>query len=164
LRRFAIGAIVTRWREIIATTCGVIAALFLTAMMLLTVADVTLRAAFNLPIRGVYELIELLLTGTFFVAMPAVFLRDENILVNAIDNVAPRWAPFLMRAAELLALVVLTVIAWRGIIAARDTYLFGDITPDLSLPRYWHWILLLIGTVGSALAATIMAVRGSGHR
>ena len=31
------------------------AAAFLAAMMLLTVADVTLRAAFNLPIRGVYS-------------------------------------------------------------------------------------------------------------
>jgi TRAP-type transport system small permease protein len=155
---------VNRWRQIASTTCGVTAALFLTAMMLLTVADVTLRAFFNLPIRGVYELIELLLTGTFFVAMPAVFLRDENILVNAIDNIAPRWVPFLKRAAELLALVVLTVIAWRGIIQARDTYLFNDITPDLSLPKYWHWVLLLIGTVGSAVAATVMAVRGDEHR
>ena len=55
-------------------------------MMLLTVADVTLRASFNLPIRGVYELVELLLAATFFVALPAVFLRDENIVVNSIDD------------------------------------------------------------------------------
>ena len=62
-----------RWRDLVSTACGLMAAAFLAAMMLLTVADVTLRAAFNLPLRGVYELIELLLAATFFVALPAVF-------------------------------------------------------------------------------------------
>ena len=154
----------TRSRELASKICGWAAASFLTAMMMVTVADVTLRAAFNMPIRGVYELVELLLTGTFFLAMPAVFLRDENILVNAIDGVAPRWVGFLKRVAELLALVILTVMAWRGIIAAYDTYEFNDITADLGIPRYWHWIVLLVGVIGSAIAALVMAVRGSGSR
>lgn len=132
--------------------------------MLLTVADVVLRSFFNLPIRGVYELVELLLTGTFFLAMPAVFLRDDNIVVNAIDSAAPRWIGFLKRVAELLALVILTVMAWRGVIAAWDTYQFNDVTADLGLPRYWHWIVLLIGVIGSALAAAVMAARGSDAR
>lgn len=154
----------TRWREIASMISGVVASIFLTAMMLLTVADVTLRAFFNRPIRGVYDLVELLLAGTFFIGMPAVFLRDENILVNSIDDIAPRWVPFLKRAAELLAMVILAIIAWQGVIAARDTYLFNDVTSDLGLPRYWHWVVLLIGTIGSAIAATVMAVRGTGDR
>ena len=54
--------------------------------------------AFNLPLRGVYELIELLLAATFFFALPCVFLRDENIVVNSIDDMAPRWVPMLKRA------------------------------------------------------------------
>jgi TRAP-type C4-dicarboxylate transport system permease small subunit len=155
---------VSRSRELASKICGWTAAGFLTAMMLVTVADVTLRAFSNLPIRGVYEIVELLLTGTFFLAMPAVFLRDENILVNAIDDIAPRWVGFLKRAAELLALVILTVMAWRGIIAAWDTYQFNDVTADLGMPRYWHWIVLLVGVIGSALAALVMAVRGSDAR
>ena len=154
----------SHWRSRISTACGLLAAAFLTAMLLLTVADVVLRAAFNWPIRGVYDLVELLLAGTFFIGMPAVFLRDENILVNSIDDIAPRWVPFLKRAAELLAMVILAIIAWQGVIAARDTYLFNDVTSDLGLPRYWHWVVLLIGTIGSAIAATVMAVRGTGDR
>jgi TRAP-type C4-dicarboxylate transport system permease small subunit len=154
---------VTRWRETASWISGIIAAIFLMAMMLLTCADVALRAFFNRPIRGVYDLVELLLAGTFFLAMPAVFLRDENILVNSIDDIAPRWVPFLKRAAELLAMVVLVVIAWQGVIA-RDTYLFNDVTSDLGLPRYWHWVVLLVGTIGSAIAATLMAVRRTGDR
>ena len=111
----------TGWRVIASRLCGIIAAVMLAAMMLLTVADVSLRAIFNMPIRGVYELIELLLAGTFFLALPAVFLRDENILVNVIDDMAPSWVPLLKRIAAVLAAIMLGLIAWRGYLQAVDT-------------------------------------------
>ncbi|MGD9924964.1 MAG: TRAP transporter small permease, partial [Pseudorhodoplanes sp.] len=60
---------------IASTISGAVAAEFLVGMQLLTVADVVLRAFFNYPIRGVYELVELMLAGTFFIALPCVFLR-----------------------------------------------------------------------------------------
>ena len=135
------------------------AAAFLAAMMLLTVADVTLRAAFNLPLRGVYELIELLLAATFFVALPAVFLRDENIVVNSIDDMAPTWLPTLKRFALLLSAMVLAIMAWQGFLAARDSFEFHDMTADLGLPRVWHWVAVLSGIIGSAIAALAMALR-----
>jgi TRAP-type C4-dicarboxylate transport system permease small subunit len=128
-------------------------------MLLLTVGDVVLRSLVNLPVRGVYELVELLLAGTFFLALPAVFLRDENILVNTIDDYAPRLVPLLKRVAELIAVVVLVVMAWRGFIAAKDSYEFHDVTADLGLPRVWHWIAVLTGLVASAAAALYMALR-----
>ena len=153
-----------RWRDLCSLVCGVAAAVCLTAMLLLTVADVTLRAALNLPIRGVYELVELMLAGTFFLALPCVFLRDENILVNAIDDLAPRFVPALKRAAELLSVVVLAVMAWQGLIAARDSLEFNDVTADLALPRFWHWLALLVGVIAAGLAALAMALRRKGRR
>jgi TRAP-type C4-dicarboxylate transport system permease small subunit len=148
-----------RWRSRISVTCGLIASVFLGGMLLLTVSDVVLRALSNRPIPGVYDLIELFLAGTFFFALPCVFLRDENILVNSIDDLAPRWVPMLKRAANLLALVMLVLMAWQGLIAARDSYEFHDVTGDLGLSRAWHWLVLLIGVIGSALAALAMALR-----
>jgi TRAP-type C4-dicarboxylate transport system permease small subunit len=158
------GDIVKRWRDIFSRVCGFIAAVFLAAMLLLTVADVSLRAAFNYPIRGVYDLIELLLAATFFFALPCVFLRDENIVVNSIDDLAPRWVPTLKRTAELLAVVVLAVMAWQGFVAARDSYAFNDVTADLGLPRVWHWSALLIGVIGAGVAALAMAFRRGNAR
>jgi TRAP-type C4-dicarboxylate transport system permease small subunit len=148
---------VKRWRERCSLACGVIAAVFLSAMLLLTVADVTLRAALNLPIRGAYELIELFLVATFFLALPCVFLRDENIVVNAVDDVAPRAVAPLKRAAALLAVVILAVMAWQGVIAACDSFEFHDVTADLGLPKFWHWLPLLTGVIASAIAALVMA-------
>jgi len=150
-----------RWRRLASRACGLAAAIFLAAMMLLTVADVTLRAAFNTPIRGVYELVELLLAGTFFVALPAVFLRDDHIVVNLIDDFIPRWIPALKRAAAMLAVIVLGVLAWQGFLAAADSLAFNDVTADLGLPRFWHWTALLIGIVASGIAALAMAWSGS---
>ena len=147
-----------QWRHVISSACGAIAALFLAAMLVLTVADVTLRAAINFPIRGVYDLVELLLAAMFFVALPCVFLRDENIVVNSIDDMAPRHVPTLKRFAELLAFVILVVLAWQGFLEARDSYEFQDVTADLGLPRYWHWLAVLIGLVGGAAAALVMAL------
>ena len=97
-----------------ATACGAAAGLFLVAMMLLTVADVVLRAVSNRPIRGTFEIIELLLACTFFLALPAVFLRDEHLLVDVIDPLAPRWVPWLRRFAEIIAIPVLAAMAWEG--------------------------------------------------
>ena len=149
----------TRWRRIGSTVCGWAAGVSLAGMILLTVADVTLRAAFNTPVRGVYELVELLLAGTFFLALPAVFLRDEHITVDVIDTLAPRRVPALKRAAEALAVIVLVVMARQGWLAARDAVAFGDITADLGLPRILHWTALLVGVVGAAAGALAMALR-----
>ena len=146
------------WRARIAALCGGAAALCLVAMMLLTVADVVLRATANAPIRGVYELVELLLAGTFFLALPAVFLRDDHIVVNSIDEWLPRAVPALKRIAAVLAAGFLAVMAWQGWIAAADTLVFNDVTADLSIPRIWHWTALLVGIIGAALAALAMAV------
>jgi TRAP-type C4-dicarboxylate transport system permease small subunit len=124
-------------------------------MMLLTVTDVVLRAVFNRPLRGTFELIELLLACTFFLALPAVFLRDEHLLVDVIDPIAPRWVPRLRRSAELIAIPVLGVMAWEGWKAAQETLVFHDVTSDLSIHRILYWIPVLFGLIGGALAAVV---------
>ena len=147
------------WRGAVAAACGGLAGLFLAAMMLLTVADVVLRAAFNLPIRGMYELVELLLACTFFLALPAVFLRDEHILVDLVDAFAPRAVSGLKRIAEVVAIVVIVVMAWEGWKAAKDTLVFNDVTSDLGISKFYYWVPVLAGLAGSGIAAAAMIFR-----
>jgi TRAP-type C4-dicarboxylate transport system permease small subunit len=137
-----------------------VAALFLAAMMLLTVADVALRAFLNRPIAGVYELIELGLACTVFVALPAVFLRDEHLVVDVVDQLAP---PRLVRVLDLIgaavSLAVLGVMLWRMVPLARDMQEFGDVTADLSIPKIVYWVPVLVGIGASALATLLFMAR-----
>lgn len=149
-------------RSFVAKCCGWLAAVFLAAMMLLTAADVVLRALTNTPIRGVVELVELLLACTFFLALPATFLRDEHIVVDLLDTRARRLVPWLKRFSAALAVVMLGIITWQGWIAARDTLVFHDVTSDLSLPRLLYWIPLLLGIAGGAVAALAMTLKRRG--
>ena len=142
-----------------AAACGWVAAAALAAMMLLTVADVLLRATINRPIRGTLEIVELLLACTFFLALPASFLRDEHIVVDIVDGFAARWVPLLRRLAGMLGVLVMAVMAWQGWIAAKDTLVFKDVTSDLALPRIWYWIPVLAGMVSACLAAAAMLLQ-----
>ena len=148
----------TGWRAAAAATCGWVAGAALAAMMLLTVADVVLRAALNQPIRGTLEIVELLLACTFFLALPAAFLRDEHIVVDLVDGLAPAWVPLLRRLAGMLGALLLAVMAWQGGIAARDTLVFNDVTSDLALARIWYWIPVLAGMLGGGIAAAAMCL------
>ena len=154
----------TRVRAFAAKFCGWVAGLCVAAMMLLTVADIVLRALATKPIPGLLEIVELLLACSFFLALPATFLRDKHIVVDVIDAMAPRQVPLLKRISAALGVVVLALMAWQGWIAAKDSLLFGDVTFDLSLPRIIYWIPVLAGMMVAALAALVMAASGDADR
>ena len=126
--------------RIAAAVFGYLAAFFLAAMMLLTVADVLLR--------------------TIFLALPAVFLRDEHLVVDVIDHFTrPAVVRMLDLAGAVISLAVLVVMAWQMVPLARLMHEFGDVTSDLSIPRIYYWIPVLLGVVASALATFAFIVR-----
>ena len=129
-------------------------------MALLTVADVVLRTFFSLPIPGMLELIELGLACTIFIALPAVFLRDEHLVVDVVDHL---FKPAVVRVLDLIgalvSLGVLVAMAWQMVPLARTMHEFGDVTSDLSIPKLYYWIPVLFGIVASALATVLFIVR-----
>jgi TRAP-type C4-dicarboxylate transport system permease small subunit len=139
---------------------GTLAAFFLAAMMLLTVADVLLRTFFRYPIQGMLELVELGLACTIFLALPAVFLRDEHLVVDVIDHLVSKpLVRLLDLAGALVSLAVLVVMAWQMVPLARSMHEFGDVTSDLSIPKIYYWAPVLLGVVASALATLMFIVR-----
>ena len=112
-------------------------------MMLLTVADVMLRAVFNMPIRGVYELVELLLAGTFFFALPGGVPARREHRGRRRSTISRRDGCLRSSASRAASRsLLLAVMAWQGWLAAADTFAFNDVTADLGLPRLLHWIAL----------------------
>lgn len=138
-------------------------------MMMVTVCDVVLRSLFAYPIFGTFDVVELCLVSFIFFALPETFRREEHVVIDIVDHVAP---PHVVEGLQVLAAGITTmflaVLLWRAIPPAYDTYLFGDRTLDLGLPRFIHWLPILLGTgiailvTLSILVRTIAGVRGSG--
>jgi TRAP-type C4-dicarboxylate transport system permease small subunit len=139
---------------------GYIAAVFLLAMMLLTVTDVALRSLFSMPIFGTFELVELCLVATIFLALPATFLREENVVVDLIDHLIPaggiRWLRLL---GLLLSLLFLATMLWRMLQPALDTLEFGDQTLSLEIPRFIHWLPILFGVTCASIVVVTLLLR-----
>ena len=136
------------------------AAVCLCAMMLVTVADVVLRSLFRYPIFGTFDLVELFLVALIFLGLPETFRREEHVAVDVVDHLAPPRVVALLRVlGALLAVALLALILWHGVAPARDTYVFGDRTLDLGLPRYLHWLPILLGTGAAILAGLMILAR-----
>ncbi len=151
--------------ERLARLLAAAAAVFLCAMMLVTVADVVLRSLLGYPIFGTFDLVELFLVTSIFLALPETFRREEHVVVDLVDHLAPaRAIPPLRVLAAALAALLLALLLWHGVAPAWDTYVFGDRTLDLELPRWLHWLPILLGTAAALLVALLLLARSLQRR
>ena len=134
-------------------------ALFLAAMMLVTVTDVVLRALFNLPVTGTYDLVQLFLVGTVFLSIPDVFLHDKNIVIDFVDHMfGGRAISTFKLISNVMALGFLMVLIWRMLPPAIDSANYHEVSPDLSIPMVVHWVLMIIGIAMTLPAAALILV------
>jgi TRAP-type C4-dicarboxylate transport system permease small subunit len=134
-----------------------VAAVFLLAMVAINVIDVGLRTAFNAPIFGTYEVVELLLAAVAFLAIPEAFMRNQHITIELIDQVIPDRAVDWLRAfGTLCALVFVGLLGYHMIQPALDNIEFNDITMDLEIPLIWKAILVMTGIGASILTAAVL--------
>ena len=129
-------------------------------MMLVTVADVVLRSFFGTPVRGQFELVELALAYTVFLALPAVFLRDAHLVVDVADHfVSARIRRALDVFGALASLAALGVMLWQMVPQALYMARFGDMTFDLQIGKLWYAAPAIAGIAFSAVAALLLVVR-----
>jgi len=129
-------------------------------MMLIVVADVALRAAFRLPVRGQLELVELMLGWMLFLALPTVFLLGANLVVDVADHfLRPRVVRALDAFGALASLAALGIMLWQMLPQALYMMNFGDMTFDLQIPKTWYAAPALLGIVCSAVVVLGLLVR-----
>jgi TRAP-type C4-dicarboxylate transport system permease small subunit len=137
-----------------------VAAVFLLAMVAINVVDVGLRSGFNAPIFGTYEIIEFLLAAVAFLGIAEVFLRDQHITIELIDQVVPaRVVDWLRALGTLAALVFVALLAWHMVRPALDYVEFNEISMDLQLPLIWKAALILTGVAFAVVAAAVLFLR-----
>jgi TRAP-type C4-dicarboxylate transport system permease small subunit len=114
---------------------GAAAAALLFGLMALTAADVVGRYIFNWPIRGAFEITELLLLALIFAGLPLASRADEHVTLDFIDMVlSPAARLLLRRLVHLICGLLILGLAWRVFIKAGKIAGYGDTTEVLRLP------------------------------
>src|SRR6266581_350587 len=92
---------------------GTAAAVLLFCLMALTTADVVGRYIFNWPIRGAFEITELLLLALIFAGLPLASRADEHVTLDFIDMLlGDGGRQLLRRLIDLVCGVIVLGLAW----------------------------------------------------
>jgi TRAP-type C4-dicarboxylate transport system permease small subunit len=118
----------------------------LAMMMVLTVADVTLRYFFNKPILGSYEITELMMTmlAAFTIGYAAILKAHVNV-----DLVFSRFPERLQGIVgiftNLVCFVFFGLMFWRNIYQSLVLRKAHSVSPALSIPEFPFIFILGIG-------------------
>jgi len=129
---------------------GVAASTVLLALMLLTFVDVVGRYVLNRPVRGAFEVTELMLVVLIFAGLPLVTYADEHALMDFIDRLLPPRAQGLLeRAVQALCAAVMLILARLSWLKADRIGAYHDATDVLRI-AYGPFVYLMAVMIGLA--------------
>ena len=120
----------------LAQALGLLSALPLALIVVITFADVFARYLFAAPIRGSVEIIQYAMALVIFTALPLVTHGRGHVTVSLIDKLVRGRVAWLRRVfCDLISLLALVLITWR-LWAQGASDLQGDTrTVVLGLPQ-----------------------------
>jgi TRAP-type C4-dicarboxylate transport system permease small subunit len=130
---------------------GAAAAVLLFGLMTLTTADVIGRYIFNSPLRGAFEITELLLLTLIFAGLPLASRADEHVALDFIDMIlTPGGRLFVRRLVDLICGLLILGLAWRVWIKAGKIAGYGDTTEVLRLPvaPFVYFMAVMVAITG----------------
>jgi TRAP-type C4-dicarboxylate transport system permease small subunit len=138
------------WERRVEALLGVVASVILLAMMLLTFVDVVARYIFSRPVRGAFEVTELMLLVLIFAGLPLVSFTDEHALMDFIDRLLPSRA---QRALEGLVqgvcAAIMFLLAWQVWLKADRIWAYRDATDVLRIV-YGPFVYFMAVSIGLA--------------
>ena len=139
-----------RWKRRADALLGVVASLILLAMMFLTVVDVVARYAFNRPLRGAFEVTELMLLVLIFAGLPLVSFSDEHATMDFIDRIlGPRSQRWLEALVQLINTAFMFLLTWLVWLKADRIWGYRDSTDVLRIV-YGPFVYFMAVTLGLA--------------
>jgi TRAP-type C4-dicarboxylate transport system permease small subunit len=142
-----------RWERRADAVLGVAASAILFALMALTFVDVVARYVFNRPIRGAFEVTELLLLVLIFAGLPLVSHADEHVTMDFADRwLTPAGRRLLNRFIQFVVAALMFFMAWQVWIRAARVSSYGDATDVLRI-AYGPFVYFMAAMI--ALAGAI---------
>jgi TRAP-type C4-dicarboxylate transport system permease small subunit len=122
------------WERRADAALGIAASAILFCMMTLTFVDVILRYVFNRPLRGGFEVTELMLLVLIFAGLPLVTHANEHVTMDLIDRwLSPRARRFLGRVMEAVSAALMFALTWFMWNKAQRISGYGDTTDVLRI-------------------------------
>ena len=138
------------WERRVEGLLGVAASAILMAMMLLTFTDVVARYVFRRPVRGAFEITELMLLVLIFAGLPLVSFTDEHAVMDFVDRVlGARSLRGLERLVQAVNAVFMFLLAWLTWLKADRIWAYRDSTDVLRIV-YGPFVYFMAGTLGLA--------------
>jgi tripartite ATP-independent transporter DctM subunit len=116
----------------------------LALMVLLITTDVVLRYFFNRPIKGCYEIVELMLVVIVYLGLAFVQVKKAHISVTLVtEKLSPRAVAVLESATYLLCLGIFVLITWQCAVKAEVLRVDGTSSDLLLIPNYpFLWVVV----------------------
>ena len=116
----------------------------LVAMMLMSLVSIVGRAAFNRPLPGDYELVQLGCAIAVAAFLPFCQMRGGHVLVDFFTaNSRPAVRAALDTLGALLLAIAAAVFTWRLFAGAVSMKVANDQTTILEIPTWWAIALMV---------------------
>jgi TRAP-type C4-dicarboxylate transport system permease small subunit len=123
-----------RWERRADAALGIAASAILFSMMTLTFVDVVLRYVFNRPLRGGFEVTELMLLALIFAGLPLVTHANEHVTMDLIDRfLVSRTRALWNRMVEIGSAALMFTLTWLMWGKAQRIAGYGDTTDVLRI-------------------------------
>jgi TRAP-type transport system small permease protein len=139
------------WTRRIEALLGVAASAILFVMMLLTTVDVVARYVFNRPLRGAFEITELLLVVLIFAGLPLVSFANEHAVMDFIDRtLGGHQLRALERAVQAMSAALMFLLAWLVWGKADRIWAYRDATDVLRIlyGPFVYFMALMLAVAG----------------
>lgn len=115
-------------------------------MMMLTVADVFMRAVLNKPIIGTTEIIEQMMVAVVFFGIGWCALKGKHITV---DLFVSRYPAGLQKIIDIIiyfvGLILVAFICWRTFMSTLVVQDFGLTSAYIEMPKFPFYALATLG-------------------
>jgi len=99
---------------------GIVLAILIFAMMILTFLDVLGRQGFNAPVPAAFELTELMMGFTVYLGLPVISARREHLSIGLLDYL------FTGKVRRIQGFVLNLLVGACCVFWAREVWIQGD--------------------------------------
>jgi len=129
----------------------------LVLMVFITVADVIGRKMFNMPVKGAYEVGEMLLVLVVFFNLPNTEMQDGNVSIEILFiRFGQRTQKIIHSLMYVLFLVIAVLFTWQLFVLASDEWSDRFTTTVLNLPTA---PVIFLAALGCAVLCFVVLAR-----